>query len=146
MRGHLACGTSEALSRRAQQIEPAGGVCRRPDLRRCTVWRTARLSQRTEQARSDVGDTVQALAEKIADETDLRVLARRGAALLAADARHATVAAARRPGSAARAMWVRGAQGLRHPGYQRTAAIGVPATLLLALLAWQVMHRRTRRG
>lgn len=42
-------------------------------------------------------------------------------------------------------MWACGAQGLRHPGRQRMTAIGVPATLL-AVLAWQVMHRRTHRG
>lgn len=103
------------------------------------------LSKRAEQERSAVGDTVQALAEKIADETDVRVLARRGAALLTSDARHAAREAGGRPGAAAHAMWARGVHALQRPTFPRAAVIAVPTALLIATVTWQIM-RRTHQG
>lgn len=69
------------------------------------------LSGQAEQSRREVGDTVQALAGKIAKETDIRARARQAA------------------------------QQLRASGYLRVAAIGVPAVLVAAVVTWQVVRR-----
>jgi hypothetical protein len=99
------------------------------------------LSERADQHRSAVGDTVQALAEKTADGSDVHALARRGAALLASDVRHAAREASHRPGAAAHAMWARGVHALRRPAFPRMAVIAMPTALLIAAVTWQVRRR-----
>lgn len=102
------------------------------------------LSTQTAQTRRQVGDTVEALAGKIAAETDIPALARRGAAHVAADARQAAGSAARMPVSATRKACARGGRWLRYSGYLRVAAFGGPAVILTAVVAWQVLRRAGR--
>ncbi len=103
------------------------------------------LSGQAERTRHAVGDTVQALAGKIADGTDARALARRGAAYIGADVRHAASAGTRRPVSAAGHVLARGARQVRHSDHLRAAAVGGPAVILAAFVIWQVRRGTSRR-
>lgn len=102
------------------------------------------LSGQAERTRHAVGDTVQALAGKIADGTDARALARRGRPI-GADVRHAASAGTRRPVSAAGHVLARGAQQVRHSDHLRAAAVGGPAVILAAFVIWQVRRGTSRR-
>lgn len=107
------------------------------------------LSSRAERDRQALGDTVQALAEKAADGASVRALARRGAAYIAADAQRATATVTRKPVSAAgHALAHRSRQvhrQVQRSDYLRAAAIGAPAVLLAAFVAWQLRRYPRRR-
>jgi hypothetical protein len=103
------------------------------------------LSGQAERSRHQLGETVQAVAEKVADERDMRALARRQVAHLAGRVRHTALSAARRRAAAGVQIWAQARRGPRRGAYARTAAIVVPAAALAAVLvAWQVGRRGDR--
>jgi hypothetical protein len=103
------------------------------------------LSERAEQSRHELGQTVQALARKVTDETDVGAIARRQAAHLTARLRHTASSAPRRPAAAGGRIWAQATRGPRRGAYVRMAAIVVPTAALAAVLVvWQARSRGDR--
>jgi hypothetical protein len=103
------------------------------------------LSERAAESRHELGETVHALAERVAAETDMLGLARRQAAHVEAGARRLALTAAQRPAAAGRRIWVQATRGPRRSARLRTAAIAGPAVVLAAVVVlWQVRGRGHR--
>jgi hypothetical protein len=105
------------------------------------------LSERAAESRRELGETVHALAEKVAGETDMLALARRQAAHIEAGARRMALSAGQRPAAAGRRIWVQATHGPGRSARLRTAAIVGPAVVLAAVVlaavvvVWQVRGR-----
>lgn len=88
------------------------------------------LAARAEQSRRELGETVHALAGKLARDTDLRGLARRELAQLTTGAEHTASAAAYR---------------IRRADYPRIAPVLATATVLLAVAVLWYARLRAHR-
>jgi hypothetical protein len=103
------------------------------------------LSERAADSRREVGETVHALAEKVAGEMDMLGLARRQVAHVEAGARRLARSAGERPAAAGRRIWAQAAHRGRRSTRLRAAAIAGPAVVLAAVVVlWQVRGRGHR--